>query len=40
MRDTSGLDQHDSDCTSKEKVNLNRGRLKMESWNGGGKGQE
>ena len=38
--DISGLDQHDSNDTSREKGNLNSGRLKMESGNGGDKGQE
>ena len=40
MRNISGPDQHDFDDTSREKVNLNSGRLKMESGNGRGKGQE
>ena len=40
MCNISGPDQHDFGDASGEKVNLNGGRLKMESGNGGGKGQE
>ena len=36
----SGPDQHDSSDTSRKKVNLNSGRLKMESGNSRGEGQE
>ena len=40
MCDISEPDQHDSGDTNREKVNLNDRRLKMESGNDRGKGQE